>query len=215
MKRIATVFACALVVGGFQAHKAEAQTIGFKLGQSWSKLDVDPQDQDETLDQLSAFGGGGFIRFGFAGLALQAEVLALTKGTKEEDEAGAGDAELKLEYIEVPITAMFSLGNGPYVFAGPTFAFETGCELESSDETVEVPCENDTDPDAINRKKLDIGVTGGVGFQFPAGPGSILVEGRYTHGLTNLNDSATSDTQKIRNRSFAAFAGYAIPIGGR
>ena len=215
MKRIATVFACALVVGGFQAHKAEAQTIGFKLGQSWSKLDVDPQDQDETLDQLSAFGGGGFIRFGFAGLALQAEVLALTKGTKEEDSSGAGDAELKLEYIEVPITAMFSLGNGPYVFAGPAFAFETGCELESADETVEVPCENDADPDAINRKKLDIGVTGGVGFQFPAGPGSILVEGRYTHGLTNLNDSSTSDTQKIRNRSFAAFAGYAIPIGRR
>jgi hypothetical protein len=213
MKRIATVFACALAIGAFQAHNAEAQTIGFKLGQSWSKLDVDPQDQDETLDMISAFGGGGFIRFGFAGLAMQAEVLALTKGTKEEDEGAAGDAELKLEYIEVPVTVMFGIGNGPYVFAGPSFAFETGCEQEDSSGTIEVPCETDADPDAINRKKFDVGVTGGIGFQFPAGPGSILIEGRYTHGLTNLNDSATSDAQKIRNRSFAAYAGYAIPLG--
>jgi hypothetical protein len=200
MKRIVTVFACALVVGGFQAHRAEAQTIGFKLGSTWSKQDVDPQDEDETTDLLSAFGGGGFVRFGFAGLALQTEVLAVTKGTKSEDLAGA-DIEMKLDYIEVPVTALFAVGNGPYVFVGPSFAWD----ITDDDEAPGLPA----------RKKFDVGVTGGLGVQFPAGPGALLVEGRYTHGFTNLNDTATRDDVKVRNRSFAAFAGYAISIGSR
>jgi hypothetical protein len=199
MKRIVTVFACALVVGGFQAHKADAQTIGFKLGSTFSKQDIDPQDEDETNDFLSAFGGGGFIRFGFAGLALQTEVLAVTKGTKLE--TALGDVESKYDYIEVPVTAMFAVGNGPYVFVGPSFAWDI--------------TDHDEAPGLPELKKFDVGVTGGLGLQFPVGPGSLLVEGRYTHGLTNLNDTATSDDLKIRNRSFGAFAGYAISIGGR
>lgn len=217
MKKIFTVLAFAFAVGAVQTSAVEAQTIGFKVGPTWSKLDIDPMDEDETTDLLSSLGGGGFVRFGFAGLALQAEVLALTKGTKFEDpSSGADDTELKLDYIEVPITAMFSLGNGPYAFAGPTFSFESDCEVSGTVNSVdfEAPCE-DQGSDVVDRKKLDIGVTGGLGFQFPVGPGSLLIEGRYTHGLTNLNDGSSSDNTKIRNRSFAAMAGYAISIGSR
>lgn len=216
MKKIFTVLAFAFAVGAIQTSVVEAQTIGFKVGPTWSKLDVDPMDEDETNDILSSLGGGGFVRFGFAGLTLQAEVLALTKGTKAEDGSTGDDVELHLDYIEVPITAMFSLGNGPYVFAGPAFAFETGCDVKGSFSNVEfeAPCD-DQESDVIDRKKLDIGLTGGLGFQFPVGPGSLLIEGRYTHGLTNLNDGSSSDNTKVRNRSFAAMAGYAISIGSR
>ena len=199
MKRIVTAFACALVVGGFQAHTADAQTLGFKLGATFSKQDVEDADEEEVSDFLSAFGGGGFVRFGLAGLALQTEVLAITKGRKSEDTV-LGEFEQKFDYIEVPVTAMFAIGNGPYIFAGPAFAWDI--------------TDDDEDPNiATDRKKFDFGITGGLGLQIGAGPGAFLVEGRYTHGLTNLNDSSTSDDLEIRNRSFAVFAGYAIPIG--
>jgi hypothetical protein len=208
MKRWLTIVACglALVTATATAH---AQTIGFKLGPTWSKMHVDPDDGSEN-SMLSSLGGGGFVRFGFAGLSLQLEALALTKGSKVEDPNTDDDGKLKLNYVEVPVTAMFSLGSGPYAFIGPAVAFETSCELsaEFGGAEVTVDCD-DPGADTLDRKKIDFGVTGGVGLQFAMGPGHILVEGRYTHGLSNINDSGT---EKLRNRSFAAFAGYAIPL---
>jgi hypothetical protein len=108
------------------------------------------------------------------------------------------------------------LGNGPYVFGGGSVAFETGCEFESDVGGVEVSLDcDDDDPeaDSFQRKETDFGVLVGAGFQFPLGPGAGLLEGRHTWGLTNLIDDDSDDS--IKNRSFAFFAGYAIPIGRR
>lgn len=215
MKKFITAFTVALVIGALSFDSATAQTIGFKVGPTFSNIDEDPDDATVDEGRLTSFGGGGFIRFGFAGLSLQLEALAITKGSKVEDETGDDNMELQLDYIEVPVTALFSLGNGPYAFVGPSFGFEIDCDInvEFAGTESSFDCDDDS-VEGFNRKKLDVGVTGGLGLQFPLGPGSLLVEGRYTHGLTNLNDEP-SDDGKIRNRSFAAFAGYAIPIGSR
>lgn len=215
MKKFVTAFALALAIGALSFDSATAQTIGFKVGPTFSNIDEDPDDATVDEGTLTSFGGGGFIRFGFAGLSLQLEALAITKGSKVQDETSDDNLELQLDYIEVPITAMFSLGNGPYLFAGPSFGFEIGCDInvEFAGSETSFDCDEDS-TESFSRKKLDVGVTGGLGFQFPLGPGSLLVEGRYTHGLTNLNDEPNSEG-KIRNRSYAAFAGYAIPIGSR
>jgi hypothetical protein len=215
MKRLFTTAVCSLALF-CAALPAQAQSIGFKLGMTSSKFELDPDDEGEQ-DRLNQFGGGGFVRFGLGALTLQAEVLALTKGAQAsiDDDQGNVDGKIKLDYIEVPVTAMFSFGNGPYIFAGPALAFETGCSLEGEVGNVEFEADcDDEDTDFFNRKSTDFGVTAGLGFQFQAGPGAILIEGRHTWGLTNLNDDDT-DSQKVNNRSFAIFAGYAIGIGGR
>ena len=215
MRRLITTTICACALFFAVPIPAAAQTIGFKLGMTSSKFDVDPDEGDQ--ERLNQFGGGGFIRFGFAGLALQLEALAVTKGTKVNlsDLGEDFDGEIKLDYIEVPLTAMFTFGNGPYIFAGPAIAFETGCSVEAEvdgGDEVSVDCDED-DADFFQRKSTDFGVTVGAGLQFAAGPGAILIEGRHTWGLTNINDDGTED--KVRNRAFAVFAGYAIPIGNR
>jgi hypothetical protein len=195
MKRIMTAALVAFALTTLATTGAQAQSIGFKLGASMSDMDVDPDGGLET-DLLTSFGGGGFIRFGMAGLSLQLEALALTKGFKTTDEEFDGEAKFKLDYIEVPVTAMFALGNGPYVFVGPSFGFEVGCKVDVAVGGVDAGGDCDeADFDESTRKKFDVGVTGGVGLQFPMGPGSLLVEGRYTHGLTNLNDDSTDDTK--------------------
>ena len=212
MRKLFGVALCALAFSSLAVSQAHAQSIGFKLGATFSDMDADPDEGD--TEQLKSFGGGGFIRFGMGGLSLQLEALALTKGSRASDDDLGADVELKLDYIEVPITAMFSLGNGPYLFAGPSFGFETGCKVDADLGDLEFSgdCDESDEDVTVSRKKLDIGVTGGLGIQFPLGPGSLLIEGRYTHGLTNLNDDSDSDTNKVRNRSYGIFAGYAIGI---
>ena len=191
------------------AAPAAAQTIGFKIGPTFSKLDVEDVDGD-AIDNLTSFGGGGFIRFGMGGLNLQAEVLAITKGMSVEDVIGNEDAEFELTYVEIPVTAVFALGRGPYLFAGPFVGFEVSCTGSFGDLSGECD-ENDG-----SRNEMDFGVTGGLGIQFPLGPGSLLLEGRYAHGLANLNDSDTAgEDGDVKTRYFGAFVGYAISLGRR
>jgi Outer membrane protein beta-barrel domain len=210
MKKLFAAFLCVLALSAFQPGSAAAQSIGFKVGPTWSKIDVDP-DEDTDNTMLTSFGGGGFVRFAFSGLALQLEVLAVTKGSKVEDPETDDDLQVRLGYIEVPLTAVFALGNGPYIFAGPAIGFEISCkaELTLAGHSEKAKCDDDA-ADIFERKKTDFGVVGGAGLQFRMGPGSLLVEGRYTHGLTNLVAGGGDD--KVRNRSYAAFAGYAIPL---
>jgi hypothetical protein len=202
---------------GAAAVPALAQSIGFKLGPTFSKFSVEDTSEGEP-ENLTSFGGGGFIRFGFAGLSLQAEVLALTKGASQtfSDATGTGTAKFKLNYVEVPVTIMFSLGSGPYLFAGPSVAFELSCkiDIESPDINLEnEDCDDETTQDT--RKKTDVSVLGGAGFEFPIGVGRLLIEGRYIYGLTNLNDDPSDPNNSIKHRTWAALAGFVVPIGRR
>jgi hypothetical protein len=195
---------------------AQSPAIGFKLGATFSNLAVSDDDGDET-STLTSFGGGGFIRFGLAGLGLQVDVLALTKGAEVSSES-EGDAEIKLDYVEVPVQLVLGLGSGrfsPYLMVGPSFGFETGCEVsaEIEDEEFDVDCD---EADFFERKSLDIGATAAAGLMIPLGPGSLLLEGRYTHGLTNIYDNeAQTNENDVKNRSWGVFGGYSVPLGRR
>ena len=225
--RTFTVVIAAGIITLACAQASAAQTVGFKVGPTFSKMDTSSEDESKTLTSV---GGGAFVRMGYRGLALQLEALALTKGSRLEEsfpiytEEGGEDQfeierELRLSYIEVPLTVMLALGNGPYLFGGGAVAFETKCEVSASLNGVEISggCDDDaefSEGENLRRQKVDFGLVGGAGFQFAVGPGHLLVEGRYTHGLTNLNDDPDDDT-KMSNRSFAMFAGYSVAIGGR
>jgi hypothetical protein len=191
-----------VVSGGAQV--ASAQTIGFKVGPTFSKLEIEDAD-DDAIDNLTSFGGGGFIRFGMMGLNLQLEALALSKGFSAEDVLGDEDAEFELTYVEIPLEVMFSLGRGPYIFAGPYVGIEVGCEGSLGG------ISGDCDENDGERKETDFGLTGGVGFQLPLGPGNLLIEGRYGLGLTNLND--VEGDGEVKTRYWGIFAGFSIPIG--
>jgi hypothetical protein len=76
---------------------------------------------------------------------------------------------------------------------------------------VSADCE-DVDIGLDDRKDIDIGIAGALGVAIPAGPGSLLFEGRYTYGVTDFTDD--EDTE-LKHRSLAAFVGYSIPLGRR
>jgi hypothetical protein len=195
------------------ATPAAAQSIGFKLGMTSSTLD-ESDDTGVSFDRLTSFGVGGFLRFG----PLQIDVLGLTKGSEQSDPTD-GDAQIKIDYVEVPVQFVFGLGSSrlsPYLMVGPSVAFEVGCNAEMEDTAgneVEADCDDSTVfPD---RKEMDFGLSGAAGLQIPMGPGAVLLEGRYTHGLSNIfdDDETTTSDFKIRNRAFGLFVGYSIGLG--
>jgi hypothetical protein len=206
----AVLVAAAALLGSNAA--ASAQTIGFKVGPTWSKVH-ESGGSDDGDSYLQKIGGGGFVRFGMSGLSVQAEALAMTKGVKTVD--GSDEASLKLDYIEVPVLLRFGAGTlataSPYVMVGPSFGFKTSCKFEvKGSVNASADCENNGTGFDLKTKSVDVGATGVVGLQFSAGPGALFVEGRYTHGLTKINDDMSGD--KAMNRTFAAMAGYSISL---
>jgi opacity protein-like surface antigen len=197
------------------ASAADAQTIGFKLGASMSKFSID--GETEGFDYTTGLAGGGFIRFDFGRLGIQPEILTITKGAEVDGGAGVDDSAIKIEYVAIPVLIHFPLTYGssfaPYIFGGPEVAFDIGCEA-SIGEGDETDCDDDAFGDGpFERKSTDFGLTGGGGLAFAMGPGALLVEGRYTWGLTNIDDN--QDPVEIKNRSILLLAGYSIPLGRR
>jgi hypothetical protein len=202
-------FAAVALTGASSQVSAQGLTIGFKLGPTFANLEFD----DETFEEntINNFGGGGFIRFGIGGLAIQPELLVFTKGS--DVESTLQDFETKIDYLEIPVLLHFSLGSAvisPYLAAGPSFGFEIGCKVEDDAAGTESDCDDAGSGFNVNRKSFDFSLTGLAGLGFRMGPGSLFVEGRYVHGLSNINDQSGAE---VKNRAYAVMAGYSISLG--
>src|SRR5688572_6138187 len=101
MRRLITALLVGVSTFG-AASSLAAQDIGFKLGASISRLNIDGDDNESEIKSATAFGGGGFIRFGMGRFGIQAELLSLTKGA-DIDVAGDDDLNYRLEYVEIPV----------------------------------------------------------------------------------------------------------------
>lgn len=185
------------------ATPSQAQVIGVKLGASFANLDAENAD----TERITGFAGGGFLRFGGGRIGLQLELLSVTKGA-DFVAAAADNPELRIEYVEIPLLVHVPLTLGqpfsPYVFGGPTISLQSGCTVEAGNLSF------DCDDDAldIQTNSTDFGVAAGAGFAFAMGPGSVLVEGRYTWGLSDINKGNNT----VRNRAAYLMAGYMIPL---
>lgn len=132
---------------------------------------------------------------------LTTKVLYSEKGAKD------GDAKWTMKYIEVPVTGRFFLNRDgvcrPNIFLGPSFNFLTGVSTKIDGETVK----DDDFKDTYNT--FDFGVTGGVGLNWLiADETRIIIDGRYTHGLSNI---AKADSD-VFNRGFTISAGITFGL---
>jgi len=214
-----------VLIAAATAH-AHGQIVGVKVGQAFSTLSVRDDNGSHDTGWVREFAGGAFIRFRVGELVFQPEILVITKGGRIRTPFLLEDEELELnfDYIEVPVLVRFARRYGaftPYLLAGPSFAVEIRCvlELNLADEVDGVDdlkdeCEDpDGDPDpaifTLHTRKFDVGLTAAGGLEVRAGPGNIVVDGRYTHGL---RDVAPDQFDRARNRSWAVMAGYAIEL---
>jgi len=221
--RIGLIAAAVLFLGlgaPASAQMGRGLEVGIKAGPTFSTVSVDDDDGTDFSNR-TAFGVGAFLRIPLGSLiAFQPELLYVGKGTKATG-ADLEDVELGLElnYIEIPLLIQIPFGAGqgatPFIFAGPSLAFETGCtfSLESEGASLDLDCDEGDEEDLeLERKKFDYGAIIGAGLRLPLGSGAFHIEARYTLGLANLDDSASGD-DSFKNRSAAVYAGYSIALG--
>ena len=225
MKKTAGFLVTTLLLAGMTTPAAaqmgsRSLELGVAGGINFSTVSVS-DDEGVDFKNRTAFGGGLFLRIPVGSmLAFTPQVLYVGKGTKASgDDLDDAELTLKLNYIEVPLLIQVPFGAGagatPYLFAGPTLAFEAGCTfgIESDAASLDIDCDEADEQDLeLERKKFDIGATVGLGLRLPAGSGAFLVEGRYTLGLSNLDDSGNSD-DSFKNRSAAVYVGYSFFLG--
>lgn len=226
MKMVRAVGLAAAIGAATAAGAAAQPVLGFRLGVSMSKASIEVVTLGGADEKyLMAFGGGGFIRFGAGTIALQPELMYVTKGIKGEDETTGREGRAKMDYVEVPVLLFLGLGTGtitPYLVVGPAFAIEVGCTFEESQgaTTADAGCD-ETGLGEFERKEIDVSAMVGAGLAFPAGPGSITIDGRYSLGLINILDDTEpveeqqQPTRSLKHRTFLFTAGYQIPLGLR
>lgn len=215
-RTITTLLTSTLIAGLATAtalRPAEGQvlTIGAKGGATFATI----SDADGAFDDVGRRTGsvfGGFLTLGGNPIGLRAEVLLVQKGFEGVDDGA--DVQFDVDYVELPLLLVFQLGAGPVqpaIYGGAAVGFERSCTISASG--LDFSAEGDCDEPEfdVERETLDVGAVFGAELMFGLGGASLLVDGRYTAGLTTLD--ASDDPDEIKNRAFLLMAGVAIPIG--
>ena len=200
--------------------KAE-QRIGVIGGLNFSNFDIDP-----SMSTYTRFGVGMIVDFEIGkNMFLCIEPMYLQKGALDKDSVPEGRVESS--YLELPLFFKYSFGKSsirPYTIIGPTFGFLLQSEIILDYNGTDIPIDiKDV------TQKIDLGFGLGAGVNFPLGKISLFVEGRYTHGLNNLQKGGTveveidgititeitfdKDENKYKNKGFQVMMGVSFPLG--
>lgn len=164
--------------------------LGFRAGLNASDMNI---VEDEMKQDVSARNGvclGGILEFRLAGhLLLHTGLTFIEKGGIYHMDDG-NDLDIRGTLLNVPILLKYTFGKKvqPYIFAGPTLEFLLASRGRMT------ALGHDLEADYINSNhKTGISLTGGFGIAFPLKGMSILLEGRYDHGLTDFNKGGLAE----------------------
>lgn len=213
MRNLIVVSTLVLATGLAAAPAAHGQQnmFGIKGGAIVSDLNASEEQDLEGTTSKTGLGFGAFLQVQIAdAMSVQPEALYLNKGVEGDTESG----ELEVSYIQVPVLVQYHIRTAssmsPRIYAGPTIAFETGCELSATDsDGAEV--ESDCEQVGIDTKSADFGLVFGAGVDVGVGRFVVTGDARYDLGVTNLDDSGADGS--VKNRAWEFFLGVGLPIG--
>lgn len=210
----AGLLAVALVALPPRPSAAQDLVVGVKGGLNIADIHAEDAGEETETDTRTGLLGGLFaeIRLGEV-FALRPEGLFTRKGTSSEEEGVTVEADL--DYLEVPVLLAARIPTGtrvrPRAFAGPAIAFETKCELEGvqGGTAVAFDCEEFEAEDPFDTEDTDLGVVLGAGLEVEGDRLTFLLDGRYTHGLTDLIDE---ERVTIENRVWSVSAAVGLKL---
>ncbi len=209
-----------LLMGG--AAFSQNTSVGLRIGASYYTVHNDLLDEEadytEGLDLAIPFELKLSPLF-----SIQPELHYTQKGVAFE---GIEDGQnqtitFQTNFLELPVLFKVngSLGKfGYYAFAGPSVGYalkRTATEelggVEKAKEEIDFVDEGD-----VRHRRWEFSAIGGVGASMKAGIGSIVMDVRYSFGLsddTRFVNEEPADWKKTTNRGCTLSVGYMIPLG--
>lgn len=212
-----TVMSIAIIPSFARAQVARQMTVGVMAGLQYAKVSQDPEPTDVEFKYKPGLLAGGFLGIPVTDMvSIEPQVLFSQKGTKVQGVGAESNLEgsIRGNYIEVPVLLKLSFPGynsqiTPFVFAGPYGAYRLNCKAEGV--ILAVTGSRDCDEtEVIDIKSTDFGGTIGGGIKFRMGSQLVILDARYSHGFTNINDS--NDNRDIKNRAFAVTLGLGWPL---
>jgi hypothetical protein len=184
------------------AAAAERRQFGGKAGPAFTGIALSDDDGQQYHARIAAALAGFLVLPLTPRLAVQLEALSSPKGTRLEEEGANLRQTLKLRYFEVPLLARISgpkMGPGVWhFFAGPSFGIRISAKQQISMLVNSMVA--GVEEDARDRvERFETGLIVGAGIDIGR---RLLVEGRYSHGLTNVNRVAGATHFTNRGLSF-------------
>lgn len=171
---------------------AAAQSIGGGVKGGVSLADVPDiggglEGASDILERRIGYAVGGFVAIGLGyGFSIQPEALYTQKGVGASAPGGMASSEFKFkaDYVDVPILGRFTFGKGlrAYVFAGPSLNFLISAKAKSGFGGTASETDVSEDMEAFEAALV---LGGGIEI------GPLLVEARWSEGLTNILAEAT------------------------
>jgi hypothetical protein len=186
------ILCCAMLVNVANAQE-KVWSIGPEIGANFSKYGMDADANRHN----SGIAAGLFVTYSVVNtFGITGKVLYSEKG------ADLGNREETLKYIEVPIMGRFFLNTDgrfrPNLFLGPTFGFLKGVSNKTgtADPVKMINYDN-------SYNGYDIGATVGLGLNYLVMRETrLLLDTRYTYGLTDITKAPGQINNKTVNVSF-------------
>ncbi|TAG44224.1 MAG: PorT family protein [Cytophagia bacterium] len=167
-------------------------------------------EQGATKTSRLGLNAGVYANYNVAPtFALQLGLVYSGKGYGEK--MGSDKLNLTLEYLEIPLNAVYKIPAGNKVKvvinAGPYFALALGGKIKASTMGVDVSTDVKFGSDQDKIKGTDFGFNFGAGVEISD---KFLVNLNYGLGLTNLSNDTSAGATKVNNRVFSVGVGYRL-----
>ena len=177
------------------AH-AQDVSVGVKAGFNLANVTIDEPGRNisDPKNTVGFVAGVFFIAPTSGLLAFQPEVLFSMQGAKLTE--GSNSTSLKLEYVQVPLLARIKPPKFPLgMVVGPSVGFRTSSKLSVRGVDEDLDLEDEIEG-------TEVGWVAGVILDVA----HVVLDGRYTWGLTNI--AKDSSDGEIKNRVFSLTLGF-------
>lgn len=174
-----------LITSGQVASQPWNSTVGIKGGMNVSHLSVSGLTDESNVIGYHA---GIFVRLGLTPcFAIQPEALISMKGAEVNfnNAFANGGAIVRLNYMDVPVLAVFKLLPHMSLQAGPYFSYLIDASIKNSSDGDGSDFSSEINEDNFNR--VDYGLVAGAGLEFR----SLNMGVRYLQGLADVGKDRT------------------------
>lgn len=195
MKKITILLFAILAIT--TASFAQAQiALGIKGGLNFANIDV--SSSSAAYNSRTGYHAGAFLLIKLSKIGIQPEIIFSRQGTSYKPVNGTS-LDARYDYVNIPIILKLYTVAGINLQVGPQFGFLAGAaqDVVINGATVSQDVKS-------SLKGSDISLALGLGWDLPFG---LTIDGRYNLGLSNNNDSGSSN---IKNQVIQISAGFKL-----